>query len=140
MKYLFYFIFSCMILTACNSSTQEAPQQGGETTATQVIHLSAQEFKAKMDELPDEQIVDVRTPEEIAQGYIPNAKHMNIRDSNFKDNIATLDRSKPLMVYCAAGGRSKKACRKIKDMGFSAIYELDSGFGGWTQENFPVAK
>ncbi len=137
MKYFIYFFISIFFIS-CQSQGNDNSQSA--TKKTTVHHLSAKDFKVKMDELTNEQLVDVRRPDEVAQGYIPNARHINIADSDFKEKIAALNKEQPIMVYCAAGGRSKKACKKFEELGFETVYELDTGFSGWVGENFEVNK
>lgn len=144
MKYLLAIICS-FILFACTPSadTTDSGDVGNGVTAApsaKVVHMTASEFQAKMTELGDVQLVDVRTAGEVAGGYIAGSKNMDIGSSDFGDQVKTLDATKPVMVYCAAGGRSKRACNSMKDWGFTEIYELDSGFGGWESAGLPVAK
>ncbi len=146
MKNLIYISFSLFFLFSCNSNTSgDAAHNGNHATAqakgpSQVTHLSAKDFKAKMDELSNEQLIDVRRPDEVGNGYIPNAININIGEADFNTKIQALNKEQPIMVYCAAGGRSKKACASLRELGYNNIYELDSGFRGWLREKYPVAK
>jgi rhodanese-related sulfurtransferase len=86
----------------------------------------------------DVQLVDVRTPEEYAEGHLPNAVNMNISDASFDAKIATLDKTKPVMVYCKMGGRSAKAAAKLKEAGFTTITDLEGGIVNWKSEDKPI--
>ncbi len=86
------------------------------------------------------QLLDVRTPGEVAKGFIEGAVHIDFFDSDFEFEVAKLDKSKPIIVYCAAGGRSAKSGKKLASLGFSKIYDLTGGFGTWKKEGYPVAK
>ena len=78
------------------------------------------------------QIVDVRTPEEHAEGYIAGAQLMDISDeAGFKNSVQGLDKSKPVLVYCAAGGRSARASEYLSEQGFTAVYDLKGGMSAW---------
>lgn len=145
MKYILGITLSMFLLVACSSSTTsnqaEASSDTSTQTETKVVNMTAQEFQAKMAKLENPQIVDVRTAGELASsGFIENSTHIDISSSDFGDKIAALNKEQPVMVYCAAGGRSKKACNSMKDWGFKEIYELDSGFGGWQSAGLPVSK
>ena len=48
-----------------------------------------------------------------------------------KITFDNLDRNQPMLIYCAAGGRSNKTSVLMKEMGFKQIYELSSGINGW---------
>ena len=73
-------------------------------------------------------VLDVRTPEEIAGGYIPGAINYNFNDPDFKTKISSLDKNKPYLVYCRSGKRSGKTIDMMKEMGFKRLYELKAGF------------
>ncbi|MBS1488433.1 MAG: rhodanese-like domain-containing protein [Bacteroidetes bacterium] len=47
---------------------------------------------------------------------------------DFKEKVAKLDKSKPVFVYCLAGGRSKSAAKIMADLGFAAVYDLSGGY------------
>lgn len=86
------------------------------------------------------QILDVRTPEEWNGGTIKGAIKMNFYDDNFKDQLAKLDKSKPVYVYCKSGGRSGKAAKQMGKMGFTTVYNLIGGMGAWDAARKEVVK
>ena len=101
--------------------------------------LDVAKYEQKMTQ-PDVQLIDVRTPEEFAEGHLENAINMDINGDNFDASVASLDKEKPVMVYCKAGGRSAKAAAKLKEMGFKSISDLDGGITNWNSENKPTVK
>ena len=84
-----------------------------------------------MAELIVYNIVDVRTPQEFAQASIPKAKNIDVNQDSFEEELNKLEKDKALFIYCKAGGRSEKAVKKAKKMGFKRIIELDGGFDEW---------
>ena len=82
------------------------------TTFAQEKTVSANEFESAINSIQNEQLIDVRTPEEFAKGYIDGALNVDINGPDFKKHVATLDRSKPVMVYCLSGGRSSRAAEQ----------------------------
>jgi thioredoxin len=52
--------------------------------------------------------------------------------------VQYLDKSKPVLVYCASGGRSSKAAQWLAQNGFTTIENLKGGFTQWKLENKPV--
>lgn len=90
---------------------------------------------------PEVQLVDVRTPGEWAGGTIPEAQKINFRDSDFLEQMEqSLDKEKPVVLYCAAGGRSAGAAKKLSESGFKTIYDLGVGFRGWKAGGMPVTE
>ena len=81
------------------------------------------------------QLVDVRTPKEWQEGIIKGAIKINYYDKDFSTQITQLDKSQPVYVYCKAGGRSKKAAKKMQEMGFLIIYNLEDGIDAWIDAN-----
>ena len=78
------------------------------------------------------QLLDVRTPQEYQQGYIEGAFLINFFDPDFVTKVSTrFDKNKPLYIYCAVGGRSNKAARKLIAVGFDSVYDLKGGFTKW---------
>lgn len=86
------------------------------------------------------QLVDVRTPEEYAGGHIENSKNIDVYNPDFI-NVATktLDKSRPVAVYCRSGKRSADAARKLTDKGYEVI-NLMGGIIAWTDNNKPTQK
>ncbi len=84
------------------------------------------------------QVLDVRTPEEWAEGTIDAAIKVNFYDKNFNTEISKLDKTKPVYVYCKSGGRSGKTASQLKTMGFSKIYNLIGGITAWNDAGKPT--
>lgn len=84
-------------------------------------------------------ILDVRTPGEVAEGIIANAVVMDINGADFSNQIQTLDKSKPVYVYCKAGGRSGRASEMLSALGYE-VYDLDGGMDAWKAAGKSVAK
>lgn len=76
-------------------------------------------------------IVDVRTPEEFANGALPKAVNISVTSLDFPFEINKLDKEKPVMIYCKAGSRSARAAVTMKALGFDTIYELEGGYTAW---------
>ncbi|HZL06478.1 MAG TPA: rhodanese-like domain-containing protein [Coriobacteriia bacterium] len=81
-------------------------------------------------------ILDVRTPAEFQGGFIAEAQ--NIPVDELATSLSTLDKSKPVLVYCATGSRSVTAVQILKNAGFEKVYNLTAGIAGWAQEGLDV--
>ena len=85
-------------------------------------------------------VLDVRTPEEYADGHLKDAVNVNFNGGDFEAQIAKLDPAKPYLVHCAAGGRSGKSMELFKKLKFTKIYHLVDGYNGWADAGKPVVK
>ena len=94
--------------------------------------LSQQEWASQLENDSNAVIIDVRTPEEVDEGYIPNAIHLDIfKSQEFIDAIEKLDPDKSYYVYCRSGARSGQACSIMNQLGFEKAYNLMGGFSNW---------
>lgn len=77
------------------------------------------------------QLIDVRTPQEYADGFIKGAKNINVNDANFETEIQKLDKTQPVYIYCRSGARSQTAAKKMVELGFTQIVDLQGGYMNW---------
>ena len=95
------------------------------------------EFAEKLKEMPTATIIDVRTIDEFSKGHLANALNYDWNEIEFDKQISSLDKSKPVFVYCLSGGRSSSAASKMRSEGFKTVYELDGGIMKWRSANLP---
>jgi len=107
--------------------------------ADKAKHVKAEEA-AKIIASGDVNIVDVRTADEFKDGHIKGAKNIDIMSSDFEAQLGKLDKSKPTLVHCQAGGRSTRSLGIFEKLGFTDLIHLDDGFGGWEAAGKPVEK
>lgn len=86
------------------------------------------------------QLIDVRTPEEFTAGHLPGAKMIDWNSPDFDTQVGQLDKQKPLMLYCAVGGRSAQAAARLKSLGFSNVTDMKGGFNAWKAAKKPVTQ
>lgn len=88
----------------------------------------------------DAYILDVREADEYASGHLPEAK--NIPTSKLAERIGELEKfkDKPIIVCCASGMRSNKACGELKKNGFEKLFNLSGGVDAWVGAGYPVKK
>ena len=77
-------------------------------------------------------LLDVRTPEEVAEQRIPNSKNIDFRSPDFMTQVDELDKDKNYYVYCRSGARSAQACLQMSALGFNKLSNLRGGIMGWT--------
>ncbi len=97
--------------------------------------LSQEEWVAKLNADDNASILDVRTPAEFHNGYIPNASNIDIYlGQQFLAELDKLDKSKNYYVYCRSGHRSRQACALMNKLGIANAYNLEGGILNWQGE------
>ena len=123
-KKLFSFIISALLLAGCTSPRQD-------DAVITYRQISMDEAVTIMSEQSGYIILDVRRPDEFAAGHIPEAVNIDVRGENFESQAqSTLDKERPVAVYCRSGARSKTAAHALAAMGYR-VYELNKGFMNW---------
>ncbi|MDR0801715.1 rhodanese-like domain-containing protein [Fluviicola sp.] len=85
------------------------------------------------------QLLDVRTSGEYEQGHLAGALQADWNNlGQFKERIASLDKQKPVYIYCLAGSRSAAAQKWMLQEGFRKVVNLQGGINAWNLENLPV--
>lgn len=93
--------------------------------------LETPEFKQHINS-EQIQLLDVRTGMEYSSGHIEGAVLANVMNkSRFLETIKTLDKNKPVYIYCRSGSRSKTAAQLLCESGFEKVYDLKGGFLTW---------
>lgn len=85
-------------------------------------------------------VIDLRTPKEWKEtGIITGAITKNTYDSDFKEFIKKLDKSKTYVIYCHSGGRSSKVQNMMDSANLKNI-NIKDGITGWKSNNLPTVK
>jgi thioredoxin len=107
-------------------------------SSQQIQNLNVDEFEKQLIATKGELLIDVRTPQEFAKYRIQSAKNMDFNKPDFRREIEKLDKTKPVLVYCLSGARSKSAASVFKEAGFKNIYELNGGINAWSKAGKPI--
>jgi len=83
-------------------------------------------------------ILDVRTPEEVAESHLAGAKNIDVQDELFQQNIDQLNKNKTYLLYCRSGKRTAVAGAKMKAAGFKKVYMMEGGITSWKEKGKPV--
>lgn len=86
---------------------------------------------------PETQVLDVRSSGEFEGGALPGAVNISIGDAAFESKVASLNKDKPVLVYCAGGFRSRKAVIVLKQLGFRNIQHIHRGYMSWQPDSQP---
>ena len=103
--------------------------------AVSARELSPREAEKFMREHPDVQLIDVRQGDEYAEARI--AKSTLIPLGILPARIQDLDKARPVLFYCAAGGRSGQALAFAEQQGFKTAKHILGGIGAWAEAGLP---
>lgn len=99
-------------------------------TNSNIKVLNFNEFKEQIDS-KKVVLIDVRTPKEYQDGNIKNSVNFDFLDPQFITCFQELDKDEPIYLYCQSGNRSGKASKKLSELGFTKIYDLQGGYAAW---------
>ncbi len=119
--------------------TSEASAGEDVSSITGISTVSVDDAAALVDDPPADLVVlDVRTPEEFAEGHLDGAVLVDFYDADFADQLAALDPDVPYLVYCRSGNRSGQALSVMEQLGFSSAVDVDGGIVAWAGAGLPV--
>lgn len=133
MKFIFHSL-PLLVLFCCIGTVAQAQSK---QDSAKVLHVN------KFEKWSNKQkpiLVDVRTPEEMEEGYIEGAENIDFLDENFEEKIALLDKSKVYLLYCRSGKRTAKAGALMKASGFKKVKMLQGGMRAWEEAGKPIVK
>lgn len=133
-------------VTGCSSNQKMSDPATMETQTQQSVQndsqvqsgftdVSAAQAKQLIDSDKDLQIIDVREQYEFDSGHMPNAELIPV--GQLESRINEIDKTKPVLLYCATGARSRGAAQYLSQAGFSKVFNLRPGIVGW---NYDIVK
>ena len=141
MKLKLLFVMAAMMFATIGFSAladdQKTPEVKPEKIAAKLVTPAEAE---KL--IADKKVVvlDVRTPDEFAAGHIAGAKNINLNAKDFQEKVEKLDKNQAYLVHCAVGMRSAKACKKLNELQFKTLYDLQGGLTAWKKDGKQVVK
>lgn len=107
---------------------------------SEITEVSPAEANQKLQQTPGIKLVDVRERNEWEEGFVPGAVHVprGFLESRIEETIP--DKDAPVILYCAGGVRSAFAAQTLQQMGYSNVYSMAGGFGGWKNASLPFQK
>lgn len=130
MRTRFLLLLSALVLASC---------AGSPTTAPGVVEVvSVDDAAAVLADHPDAIVLDIRTPEEFATGWIPGAINIDFYAADFGTRLRQLDRDATYVVYCRSGNRTGQALDTFRQLGFASVHAVDGGILSWFEAGRPM--
>ncbi len=106
------------------------------------VNLSTKESKQLIDEHPEVLVLDVRRPNEYTEepGHIKGAKLIPVQEIEQRWKEVEAEKTRPVLVHCYSGGRSRAACQFLAKQGFTRLFHMPGGMMDWEDEGFPIIK
>lgn len=98
------------------------------------LRLERYAFERLLQKEENPQLIDVRTAAEFQEGSISGAINKDFLDGTFEQYLSQLDKNRKVFVFCAKGGRSRKAADLLRKNGFSSIIDLEGGYTAWLKQ------
>jgi len=95
---------------------------------------------AQLAKHPGTFILDVRTPQEYAEGRLAGAVLLPVSELSLRLGDLPKDKTAPMLVYCAVGPRAEAAARLLTEQGYTSVNELKGGITAWKAEGQPVVR
>jgi len=109
-------------------------------TTSEIELISPQQVYDAIYNDESTQLVDVRTKGEFVVSHLKGAQNICITSDDFIKKVKTLDKTKPVYVYCKKGVRSANAAKKLREMGFAKVYDMEGGILLWEENNLKTEK
>ncbi len=127
-------LLSALLLTPSlqpmHASDKPAPSLGSTPAAALPREVTPDEAERILKLNLGMVILDVRTLEEFSEGHLPGAVNLNFFAADFLEKVKAYE-GKQILIHCASGGRSGQALSRLKDVSFTSLYHLKTGFTGW---------
>ena len=118
------------------------------TTGTVSAHhsylLTVQQLRAGLMKAPSTAqkgfvLIDVRSPEEHATGFIPGTDlNIDFREIKTRHREIGAQLDDHIVVYCQSGHRSNIAAETLADLGYRHVYNVSGSMNAWEEAGFPI--
>ena len=121
----------------------------GTMTVVSAYHsyvLSVQQLRAGLSKAPSMaqkgfMLIDVRSPEEHAGGFIPGTDfNIDFREIKTRHREIGVQTDEHIVVYCQSGHRSNIAAETLADLGYTHVYNVNGSMNAWLAAGYPVAR
>ena len=99
--------------------------------------MAVEAFEERLDDT-GAQLLYVRTAGEFSSGHLTNARNLDWTSGQLEAAVPALDKSKPVLLYCASGRRSDAARQFLVTQGFTDVVDLEGGIGAWRSAGKPL--
>jgi rhodanese-related sulfurtransferase len=141
---IFAFVLFIVVFACQGGGSDKQTTDGGAAVESSPSHpqassnvkqLTVSQFEKMRRVGVQMNVIDVRTPEEIAKGKIPGAVEMDYEGGDFEEGLDGLQKELSYIIYCRTGRRSSEAAELMVQKGFRSVYNLEGGYEAWVLED-----
>lgn len=99
---------------------------------SEIKEITPQQVEEKIKQNEDITVIDVREDEEVAQGMVPNSKHIRLAD--IPQKVEELPKDHEYVMVCRSGRRSMNAAEFMQGKGFTKVQNMEGGMLKWDGE------
>jgi phage shock protein E len=131
MRKLAYLLVVGFVVSACGAT--------GVAEATGLRTVAASDAESVIAAGGEDLVVlDIRTPEEFAEGHIDGAVNIDFYAADFGDRLAELDPEARYVLYCRSDNRTGQTMPMLEELGFADVAEVDGGVVAWAEAGLPL--
>lgn len=137
-------VATLVVLASCGGSDADdaAPDASSTDAAERAVPQPGLVQPADVDALVASgvTVIDVRTPQEFAEGHLAEATLIDFYEPDFATRIGELDPDGEYLVYCRSGNRSGQAVALMDELGFDRVFDLDGGVLAYDAAGLPLER
>lgn len=101
--------------------------------------LSAEQLHARLQAEGDKPlVVDVRETDEFEAGHIAGALLAPL--GGVEKDLASISKTREIVLVCRSGRRSAVAYRRLSEIGFTNLKNMEGGMIAWEKAGYPTVK
>lgn len=126
----FFATLGALALVPALSACSNTPSESGSTASSASASVSSDSASSGSSSSSGSSgqantaigtLIDVRTPEEFADGHLKGATNIDFNGPDFAEKISELDKDGEYTLYCRSGRRSGLALEAMKAAGFTKV-------------------
>jgi phage shock protein E len=132
---------AALALAGCAETATPTPDAASSSaTADSGVRIVRADEAASLIERPGVTLLDVRTPEEFAEGHIEGAVNIDMQAPDAAARFTELDPDGSYVVYCRSGNRSSEVREFLREQGFTDVADVYGGILSWQDAGLPVTR
>lgn len=126
--------------TAATGAQGPAAVAPADTSSAPGVRVVSPAEGAELAARPGVVVLDVRTPEEFAEGHIADAINIDMQAADAASRFEELDPDASYVLYCRSGNRSAVVADHLRGLGFTDVADVDGGVLAWQAAGLPLER